>query len=139
MGLVRLDPAAMGPDAMAVILDEARTGSMFSPHKLVVVSPADVLLKKVDDEPLPKGGRPVLTNREVLENYVASPAESATLVLCFASWPRNTRLHKALDKVGGVRWCESIKAAQVPGGSGGGRGRRTTRRSMGRRRGGSAI
>src|SRR5690348_10278043 len=66
MGLVRLDPTAMGPDAMAHVLDEARTGSMFAPAKLVIVSPADPLLKKTDedDEPPQKGKRPTLTNRE---------------------------------------------------------------------------
>jgi len=30
------------------------------------------------------------------------------------SWLKTTRLHKALDKVGGVRWCESIKAHLAP-------------------------
>ncbi len=51
---------------------------------------------------------------EILENYVAAPSDSATLVMAFKSWPKTTRLHKALDKVGGVRWCEAIKEPQVP-------------------------
>jgi DNA polymerase III delta subunit len=115
MGLVRLDPTALGPDAMANVLDEARTGSMFAPKKLVIVDPADPLLKKSEQasEPTPKGAREPMTNREMLENYVAAPAESATLLLVFSSWPKNTRLHKMLDKVGGVRWCECIKEHQA--------------------------
>jgi DNA polymerase III delta subunit len=117
MGLVRLDPTALGSDAMANVLDEVRTGSMFAPKKLVVVDPADPLLKKTadEDEPVPKGERAPMTNREMLENYVAAPADSATLVLVFNSWPKNTRLHKMLDKTGAVRWCECIKEHQAPG------------------------
>jgi len=110
MGLVRLDPTSLGGGAMATVLDEARTASMFNPKKLVIVDPADPLLKKADAAD--DDGK--LTNREILENYVESPADSATLVLVFNSWLKTTRLHKALDKVGAVRWCESIKDFQVP-------------------------
>jgi DNA polymerase III delta subunit len=106
MGYVRLDPAALGGNAMATVLDEIRTPSMFAPKKLVVVDPADVLFKKnAAEEEDPKR----LGNRELLENYLESPAEGATLVLVVTSWPKTTRLHKALDKVGAVKWCESIK------------------------------
>jgi DNA polymerase-3 subunit delta len=117
MGLVRLDAGALGGDAMAIVLDEARTGSMFAAKKVVIVDPADPLLKKTDEEEEPpkKGGRPAPTRREMLENYVASPADSAVLVLAFSSWPKGTRLHKALDKVGAVRWCEPIKEFQAAG------------------------
>ncbi len=44
-----------------------------------------------------------------MENYLSKPADSATLVLVMDSWPKNTRLHKAIDKMGGVRWAEPIK------------------------------
>src|SRR5262249_33951529 len=107
MGLVRLDPTALGGGAMAVVLDEARTASMFNQKNLVIVAPADPLHKKADADDDGK-----LTNREILENYVESAMESAgesTLVLVFNSWLKPPRLHKALDKVGGVRWCEPIK------------------------------
>jgi DNA polymerase III subunit delta len=110
MGYVRMDPAALGGDAMAAILDEVRTPSMFAPKKLVVVDPADLLFKKADSEMDERR----LGNRELLENYLEAPSDFATLVLVVASWPKTTRLHKALDKVGAIRWCESIKPQQAP-------------------------
>jgi DNA polymerase-3 subunit delta len=111
MGLVRLDATSLGGDALAAILDEVRTPSMFAPKKLVVVDPADPLFKKdAADDPNRLG------NREILENYLESPVAdgSATLVLVVSSWLKTTRLHKAIDKMGGVRWCEPIKEYQVP-------------------------
>src|SRR4051794_18199056 len=66
MGLVRLDPATLGGDALAAILDEVRTPSMFAPKKLVVVDPADALFKASEDPDDPKR----LGNREILENYL---------------------------------------------------------------------
>ena len=84
---------------MAIVLDEARTASMFNPKKLVIVDPADPLLKKADSDDDNK-----LSNREILENYVESVlggGGESTLVLVFNSWLKTTRLHKALDKVGG--------------------------------------
>jgi DNA polymerase III subunit delta len=111
MGLVRLDPTALGSDAMAAILDEVRTPSMFAPRKLVVVDPADPLFKKAD-----VGGEEEkrLGNRELLENYLETPLEGATLVLVVDTWLKTTRLHKMLLKMGGVRSCESIKAQYAP-------------------------
>ncbi len=113
MGLVRLDGMGGGGEGtMASILDEVRTPSMFAPQKLVIVDRADILFKKSED-----GGAGAdddrLTNREILENYLAKPVESATLVLVMESWPKNTRLHKAIDKAGGVRWAEAIKEHAV--------------------------
>ena len=94
---------------MAAILDEVRTPSMFAPKKLVIVDPADPVFKKVDDDEEKR-----LSNRELLETYLEAPVDSATLVLVVNSWPKTTRLHKALDKIGGIRWCESIKAYAAP-------------------------
>lgn len=111
MGLVRLDAASLGGDAMAAILDEVRMPSMFAPKKLVIVNPADPLFKKADfgaDDDRKLG------NRELLENYLAAPVDSATLVLVLDSWLKTTRLHKQLDKIAGVRWCDPIKAYQAP-------------------------
>lgn len=112
MGLVRLDPSSHGPDAMAAILDEVRTACMFAPTKLVVVDPADPLFKKADG--LDAAGERRLGNRELLENYLEAPVASATLVLVVSTWLKTTRLHKALDKIGGIRWCEPIKPALAP-------------------------
>jgi DNA polymerase III subunit delta len=115
MGLVRLDASSLGGDAMAAILDEVRTPSMFAPRKLVVVDPADPLFKKADAG----GGGAAddesrLGNRELLENYLEAPAEGATLVLVLDSWLKTTRLHKALDKIGGIRSCAPIKPQYAP-------------------------
>jgi DNA polymerase-3 subunit delta len=111
MGLVRLDPVSLGADAMATILDEARTASMFAPKKLVIVDPADPLFKKGEDDADEDDDR--LSNREILENYLQSPPEGSTLVLVSAKWLKTTRLHKMLDKVGAIRRCDSIKEQQA--------------------------
>ena len=113
MGLVRIDPSSHGPDAMAAILDEVRTPCMFAPTKLVVVDPADPLFKKTEGDDGVVAERR-LSNRELLENYLEAPVDSATLVLVMTTWPKTTRLHKALDKVGGIRWCEPIKPNAAP-------------------------
>ena len=110
MGLVRVDPTSRGVDAMASILDEVRTPSMFAPKKLVIVDPADPLFKKADSDDEHRLG-----NRELLENYLEAPVDSATLVLVANSWLKSTRLHKALDKVGGIRWCEPMKPVAALG------------------------
>jgi DNA polymerase-3 subunit delta len=110
MALVRLDANA----PIADILDEARTPSMFAARKLVIVEPADALLKGGAEETPAKGRRPTLSNREILENYVESPSDSGTLVLVCNSWLKTTRLHKALDKVGAIHWCLPIRLQAVP-------------------------
>lgn len=109
MGLVRLDAGSMGGGAITAILDEVRMPSMFAPRKLVVVNPADSLFKATAEAEDEKR----LGNRELLENYLAAPTESATLVLVVDAWPKTTRLHKQLDKIGGVRWCLPIKAQEA--------------------------
>jgi DNA polymerase III delta subunit len=108
MGLVRMDPASLGPEPMAAILDEVRTPSMFAPRKMVMVEPADPLFKKSEFDAPDRLG-----NREILENYLESPVEGSTLVLVVESWLKTTRLHKALSKLGGVRLCEHIKEHQA--------------------------
>jgi len=118
MGLVRIDAKALGGAAITAILDECRMPSMFAPQKLVIVEPADMLFKKGgggggdDDAGDDTGdsGR----NRELLENYIESPTETATLVLVCTNWLKTTRVHKQLDKLGAVKWCDPIKDAQAP-------------------------
>ena len=113
MALIRLD----GATAIATVLDEARTPSMFAPRKLVIVDPADPLLKAGGDEAPPTKGRRAsgFSNREIMENYIEAPSESA-VCWCWCAIPalKTTRLHKILDKQGAIRWCEPIKAQQVP-------------------------
>ena len=111
MGWVRLDAGSLGGSPMAVILDEVRTPSMFAPRKVVVVDPADALFKRGGAEGADDDDR--MTPREMLENYLESPVEGATLVLVTSTWLKTTRLHKALDKRGGIKSAEPIKDHQA--------------------------
>ncbi len=76
---------------------------MFAPRKLVLVDPADPLLKAGGDEAPPtKGRRAALSNREIMENYIEAPSDSAVLVkLVRDSCPKPTRLHKNIGQAGG--------------------------------------
>jgi DNA polymerase III delta subunit len=99
--------AAVGADAqrtdfdgeqaqLAEVLDELRCYSMFGGGcaKLVVVRNADKF---------------VTTFREQLEDYIASPADSGTLVLRLSSLPNTTRIAKQLAKMQAVVSCEPPK------------------------------
>lgn len=122
MSLVRME----GTASMADVLDECRTPSMFAPAKLVVVDPADALLKASEGGMMGGGGsgggkgrRPAASPRELLEDYLEAQLQSGeppagVLVLVCESWLKTTRLHKALDKLGAVHLCEPIKPFQVP-------------------------
>ncbi len=79
---------------LADVLDELRSFAMFGGDKLVVVRDADAFLTRF---------------REQLEDYVAGPSSSATLVLRLNSLPANQRIHKAIAKVGEVVNCEPPK------------------------------
>src|SRR3954471_18824367 len=76
---------------LADVLDELRSFAMFGSGKMVVVREADEFLSKF---------------REQLEKYVASPSDSATLVLRLSSLPANQKIHKLIAKTGEVIKCE---------------------------------
>src|SRR5688500_3841470 len=81
---------------LADVLDELRSFAMFGGGgKLVVLRNADAFLTRF---------------REQLEDYVASPSDSATLVLRLASLPKAQRIYKAIAKVGRVEDCDPPKA-----------------------------
>ena len=99
--------AAIGKDAqradfdgesaqLAEVLDELRCYSMFGGdcNKLVVLRNADAFVTKF---------------REQLEEYVASPSDSGTLVLRLSSLPANQRIYKLIAKAGEVVPCEPPK------------------------------
>lgn len=99
--------AAVGKDAqrtdydgdsaqLAEVLDELRCYSMFGGGcgKLVVVRNADAFVTKF---------------REPLEEYVAAPSDSGTLVLRLASLPANQRIYKLIAKAGEIVPCEPPK------------------------------
>lgn len=85
---------------LANVLDEARSFSMFGGEtKLVVVRDADDFISRY---------------REALENYVAEPSSSATLVLRVGSLPGNQRIHKLIAKMGEVIDCTPPALAALP-------------------------
>jgi DNA polymerase-3 subunit delta len=79
---------------LADVLDELRSFAMFGGGKLVTVRNADELVSRF---------------REQMEDYVAKPSDSATLVLRFGSLPSNQRIYKAIDKVGEIIACQPPK------------------------------
>ena len=83
---------------LAGVLDELRTVSMFASARLVVVRDADGF---------------VSNHRAGLERYVAAPAAGGALVLEVAKWPKNTRLAKAVAKVGLTLECAELKGAKA--------------------------
>src|SRR4051794_31596663 len=84
---------------LADVLDELRSFAMFGGGKVVVVRNADDFISRF---------------RESLEDYLAKPSDSATLVLRCNSLPKNQRIYKLIDKVGRVEQCEPPKPAQLP-------------------------
>jgi DNA polymerase-3 subunit delta len=68
------------------VMDELSSSSLFGTGKrLVIVQRADTF---------------VTAQRNRLEDYVAKPSKSATLVLDVGTWAANTRLYKAVDDLG---------------------------------------
>ena len=129
LGYILSDPSL----GITAILDECRTAGMFAPKKLVVVSPADLLFKggggrasagadnsaedSVDEESTetPDGGSGSGAARELLLRYAQAPAEGTTLVLVCNTWLGTTRLHKFLQPMGAIRWCEPVDPADATG------------------------
>ena len=75
---------------LTAVLDELRTLPFLAARRIVLISPADEF---------------VSAHREALEKYVESPSAQSVLVLVVSSWPANTRLAKAVARVGEVISC----------------------------------
>lgn len=75
---------------LAEVLDDLRSFAMFGGGKLVVVRNGDEFVSKY---------------REQLENYLAKPSNSGTLVLRLNSLPKVQRVYKLVSKVGEVVEC----------------------------------
>ncbi|HTW95941.1 MAG TPA: DNA polymerase III subunit delta [Tepidisphaeraceae bacterium] len=80
--------------ALADVLDEVRCFALFGGAKVVVVRNADTFLTKY---------------RQQLEDYLESPADSATLVLRLNSLPATQRVYKAIAKIGRIVPCSPPK------------------------------
>lgn len=76
------------------VTDELRTVSMWGDARVAVVEEADDFVSNF---------------RAALEKYVAAPVKSATLILSVKSWPKNTRLAKAVAKTGLAVECAPMK------------------------------
>ncbi len=121
-GYIRLEPNV----SATALLDECRTFGMFSSHKLVVLEPADNLLKSRGgtfdedlDEETQEDGESVAASggtaaRDLILRYAQAPSENTTLVLICDNWLKNTRLHKFLDKQGAVILCPLMREQDVP-------------------------
>ncbi len=82
------------PRDLAEPLDELRSFAMFGTGKIVVIQNADDFLSRF---------------REQLEEYVAHPSASATLVLRLSSLPKGQRIHKAITAAGTIEICDPPK------------------------------
>jgi DNA polymerase-3 subunit delta len=79
---------------LADVLDDLRSFAMFGAGKVVAIRNADEFVSRF---------------REQLEDYVASPSDSATLILRFDSLPSNQRIYKAIQKTGEIIPCQPPK------------------------------
>jgi DNA polymerase-3 subunit delta len=76
---------------LAQVLDELRTLPFLAPRRVVIVRDAEAF---------------VAANRQGLENYLQSPAKTASLMLIVSSWPSNTKLYKLVKTIGEVISCD---------------------------------
>ena len=79
---------------LSTVLDELRSFSMFASSKAVIVRNAEAFLTRF---------------REQLEDYVAKPSDSATLILRLETLPSNQRIYKAIAKAGQIENCQPPK------------------------------
>jgi len=80
-----------GNAALADVLDEVRTMPLLGDRRIVVVRDADAF---------------ITAHRETLEEFLATPIPTGTLVLEPKKWPSNTRLAKLVDKIGVAARCD---------------------------------
>lgn len=85
--------------SMVDVRDELSTRGLFGDsRRLVEVEDADDFISK---------------HRPELESYAAQPKSSGVLVLVAKSMPSNTKLYKAIDKLGGVIQCQTPKEPKI--------------------------
>lgn len=94
-GLTKID--GRNTDA-ATVLDELRTISMWGGRRLVLVEEAKDFISE---------------NRATLEKYVEKPAKKSVLLLDVESWPKNTRLYKAVAQAGLDIDCNPLSAGDA--------------------------
>lgn len=80
------------------VRDELLTVSMFGDRRLVLVEDATDFVSK---------------NRAALEKYLEKPAKKSLLLLDVGSFPKTTKLFKAVDKVGLLIECTELQGAEL--------------------------
>ncbi len=80
-------PADQGGPSLAAVLDDLATLPFLAPRRVVVVREADAF---------------ITAHREKLERCLAKPASTGTLILECRSFPKTTRLYKAVAAAGGL-------------------------------------
>jgi len=97
-----------GADAvLADVMDSLRTLPFLAPRRLVMVREAEDFLEK----PARKGEK----IRDVLLDYIESPASTGSLCLEVSSWNESTNLAKRVAEKGLLVACELADAARLPG------------------------
>lgn len=88
-----------GKDAdLKSVCDELLTVSMFGDKRIVMIDDADDFVSR---------------HRAGLEKYVANPSKTSLLILDVKSWPKNTKLAKATEKIGLNLECGELKGASL--------------------------
>ncbi len=80
------------------VRDELLTVSMFGDRRVVLVEDADDFVSE---------------NRPTLEKYLEKPSKKSLLVLDVGSFPKTTKLFKAVDRVGLSIECTELKGADL--------------------------
>ena len=89
-----------GSAELADVLDDLRTPPFLGPRRLVIVDGADEF---------------VASHRQALEQYLASPSSTGSLLLTVKSFPATTRLAKRVNKIGLMADCRPPSARGAAG------------------------
>lgn len=81
------------------VLDELRTLPFLAPKRVVLIKDAEPFIKE---------------NAEYLEKYLDDPSPSGVLILVVTSWDKRLRLHKKMQKVGGLIEVARMYSNQLP-------------------------
>ncbi|KAA0222541.1 MAG: DNA polymerase III subunit delta [Phycisphaerae bacterium] len=86
--------------ALAEVLDEARTVSMFGGRRVVVVEDGETFVSR---------------HREAIERYLEDPSPTGVIVLVCASLDKRTRVYKALAAGGAIEEIETFRGRALTG------------------------
>ncbi len=81
------------------VLDELRTLPFLAPKRVVLIKDAEPFIK---------------ANADHLINYLDDPSPSGLLIMIVTSWDKRTRLHKKMQKTGGLIEVGRMYSNQLP-------------------------